>query len=554
MGRSALSCCALSQLGANVGRDRESFGRNASAPFNAADRWDVDPAELREICEQLVSQCGLPAAEALLVELGADDSSPVFKETFQNQVRERLGFRGDVGLLFDILDPLGSGAVPLGVLKAQLVNKAQGARSKKKEPGSSKERISTGPSAKSGTSSFKMDRSSSLSPGRGSPKLARSSSLSPGRERSPKGLRRSSSQEGRSPGRSPKGGRLGNSNPLGTVCEQEQGPTESRTLRRGNSTQSNQDPTESRTMRRGNSTLSTAAEKSSPKQLGNKSSPKLRQGRSTVSASSQDVAHSPTRSPSPIASPGGGRKLARGSSKGSSRLPKAFTGGSELSGIGDDVKGLSSTPENAPNEGRASSFSPSISPRPSGTFPATLEPVPSDGASPGSRSRTGGFRKRSKERLSKLAGSNSQISLGQASHTDLGALGTKSWGVDSGIKTRQGSRELTSGRKNDPLLVWAPVAGGWNDGSVPLVDGVDMVRVRPLPYHPIPPDAGDDNRQRSFVYRDELFKIPMLPIHQLDPSASARKSKAQQGKGWALVKSKAELLQHTDVAPVHEAA
>lgn len=87
--------------------------------------------------------------------------------------------------------------------------------------------------------------------------------------------------------------------------------------------------------------------------------------------------------------------------------------------------------------------------------------------------------------------------------------------------------------------VLAPVA---LDDATPST--TDFVLLRPLPYEPIPPDAGDSNKQRTFVFKGNLVVVPMLPL--LSPREGSPKSAKQppknedvrQNKGWKMVKSK----------------
>lgn len=99
---------------------------------------------------------------------------------------------------------------------------------------------------------------------------------------------------------------------------------------------------------------------------------------------------------------------------------------------------------------------------------------------------------------------------------------------------------LSAGGHAEPLTVLAPVAAGADEDGAPCVDASSFVRLRPLPYEPVPCD-GEDNRQRSFLYKGELIKVPFLPLEQLDGGGgSSPKPGTQHGKRWAMVKSKLE--------------
>jgi len=89
-----------------------------------------------------------------------------------------------------------------------------------------------------------------------------------------------------------------------------------------------------------------------------------------------------------------------------------------------------------------------------------------------------------------------------------------------------------------PPEVLAPVA---LDDTTPSTS--DFVLVRPLPYEPVLPDAGDSNKQRTFVFKGTLIVVPMLPLQSPREGSpkSAKQSKnedVRQNKGWKMVKSK----------------
>jgi len=99
--------------------------------------------------------------------------------------------------------------------------------------------------------------------------------------------------------------------------------------------------------------------------------------------------------------------------------------------------------------------------------------------------------------------------------------------------------ELSTGGPAEALTVLAPVAAaGVELDGAPCVDASTFVRLRPLPYEPVPSD-GDDDRQRTFLYKGNLIKVPFLPLDQLDGGSSSKQG-AQHGKRWAMVKSKLE--------------
>mmetsp|Transcript_37683 Transcript_37683/g.87128 ORF Transcript_37683/g.87128 Transcript_37683/m.87128 type:complete len:373 (-) Transcript_37683:16-1134(-) len=112
-------------------------------------------------------------------------------------------------------------------------------------------------------------------------------------------------------------------------------------------------------------------------------------------------------------------------------------------------------------------------------------------------------------------------------------------------KRRRASQEDAGGASHrdpsQPRVVSAPLAIVDATGnSKPSED--DFVLMRPLPYDPVPWD-GENHRQRSFLYKDSIFVVPMLPLHSPREGASKSGSKAKnedvrQGKGWKVVKSK----------------
>lgn len=69
----------------------------------------------------------------------------------------------------------------------------------------------------------------------------------------------------------------------------------------------------------------------------------------------------------------------------------------------------------------------------------------------------------------------------------------------------------------------------------------DFVLLRPLPYDPVPPDAGDTNKQRTFIYKGALLVVPMLPLQsprEGSPKSEKQSEDVRQNKGWKMVKSK----------------
>mmetsp|Transcript_43631 Transcript_43631/g.126950 ORF Transcript_43631/g.126950 Transcript_43631/m.126950 type:complete len:351 (-) Transcript_43631:22-1074(-) len=103
---------------------------------------------------------------------------------------------------------------------------------------------------------------------------------------------------------------------------------------------------------------------------------------------------------------------------------------------------------------------------------------------------------------------------------------------------------------SEPLMVVGPVASGADADGSPGVDTSTWVRLRALPYEPVPCD-GDDNRQRRFVYKGSIVEVPFLPLEQFDSGNSSPKGPGMQGKRWAMVKSKLENAKNAEAIRAH---
>lgn len=118
---------------------------------------------------------------------------------------------------------------------------------------------------------------------------------------------------------------------------------------------------------------------------------------------------------------------------------------------------------------------------------------------------------------------------------------------------------LVPPRLSGRTAVEAPIAMAEEDeDGNPLVDISTFVKFTPLPYCPLAADAGDDPRQRSFVFQGALFEIPFLPLSKEAvsargrPSATSVKALTQSAagpperpsKGWTAVKSKLDRVAH----------
>mmetsp|Transcript_97737 Transcript_97737/g.174118 ORF Transcript_97737/g.174118 Transcript_97737/m.174118 type:complete len:312 (+) Transcript_97737:57-992(+) len=92
---------------------------------------------------------------------------------------------------------------------------------------------------------------------------------------------------------------------------------------------------------------------------------------------------------------------------------------------------------------------------------------------------------------------------------------------------------------SEPKFVAAPVAEQNLDGEWQLTS-MEYVMLRPLPYEPVPWDRGDNNQQRTFIYKGALLQVPLLPLDQIESGKNRPKedANAKQGKGWKVVKSK----------------
>lgn len=369
-----LSCCAVSPHGSKA--NPLEVQRSAQPPTQPPKKsWDDEAdGRLRVLCDQLLSQCGRQAAESSLVELGESEASPVFRESFRQHLRQRLHFDGDADLLFDLLDPLCSGTVTVGELRAQLRKSFGGQRHGPFDAGSAELK----PVGDTG-GCFAPDRLEQRMPSQ----LTQTSTRSSLHEAACSPPRRFENAD--------------------------------------------------------------AAEKGTERPLSAKS----------TEASSEDQ--------QPLLGGGGGgadRKSKSGKKKNASMSPAP-----------PQVKQISAS------EGSRGSGKPS-------GVPDVLEPP------------------------------------------------------------------RTSGCINAPMLVVAPVAKGEDAQGNPLMDRSQGVRFRPLPYEPVPWDAEDNGRQRAFVWKGELIKIPMLPIQTLNnkskAQAAAKAGNATHGKGWALVKSKAHALKDVD--------
>lgn len=143
-------------------------------------------------------------------------------------------------------------------------------------------------------------------------------------------------------------------------------------------------------------------------------------------------------------------------------------------------------------------------------------------AEAGSKGVKGGKRKSSKERNTPAA-TETALGLGESAVDDA----TQSLLTVPPQATRPPSPD---GEK--PPTIRASVAVADVDGSLRTDDS--FVFVRPHPYQ----RCDDDGRPRTFVYKNRLFEVPLLPLHELDEDRQDPDKGLSKGTGWQVVKSK----------------